>query len=113
MDFLQTLDWQTLLIASVIATFLVSALNTLQLKVSSNILVFIVSVVITLLNTTFIKGASFSEWQNILSSVLFTMAFSVLFYNYLGKWFVDNLFDWLKKVLIDKFKKQIPPDQIP
>jgi hypothetical protein len=105
MEFLQSLDWQSLLIAAAITTLVVSAINTIQSKLTTNWLVFIVSIIITLLNTTFIKGANFSDWQKILSSILFTMAFSILFYNYLGKWFVDRLFEWLKKILTEKFSK--------
>jgi len=108
MEFLQGLDWQSLLIASVITTVLVSAINTVNTKIHSNVLVFVVAVIITILNTTFVSGAGFADWQKIISSVLFTMAFAVLFYNYLGKWFIDKLFDWLKKILADKFSKQTP-----
>lgn len=104
MEFIQTLDWQTLLICAAITTLLVSAINTLNLKVSSNVLVFVVALVITLLNTTFISGASFSDWQRILSSLLFTMAFAVLFYNYAGQWFIDKLFNWLK----DRVSEKLP-----
>jgi hypothetical protein len=105
MDFLQGLNWQALLISAVITTFVVSAINTIQAKVSTNILVFIVATIVTLLNTTFIRGAGFAEWQRTLSELLFTMAFAVLFYNYAGKWFIDRLFTWLKKMLTDKFSK--------
>jgi hypothetical protein len=105
MDFIKSLDWQALLVASIITTFIVSAINTITAKASTNLLVFVVAVIITLLNTTFTAGATFSDWQAILSSILFTMAFAVLFYNFLGKWFVDALFEWLKKQLVDRFSK--------
>jgi hypothetical protein len=111
MEFLKTLDWQTLLIASIITTFIVSAINTITAKASTNLLVFVVAVVITLLNTSFVSGASFSDWQAILSSILFTMAFAVLFDNFLGKWFIDAMFGWLKQQLTDRFGK--PPTPVP
>lgn len=109
MDFFQNLDWQSLLLSAAITTFIVSAINTVQSKLSSNWLVFIVAFVVTILNTTFTKGAHFAEWQVILSKLLFTMAFSVLFYNYLGKTFVDDFFAWLRRILQDKFQKATPP----
>lgn len=109
MEAIQSINWQSLLIVAAITTFLVSAINTIQSKISTNWLVFIVSILITLLNTTFVVGACFSDWQKLISEVLTTMAFAVLFYNYIGKWFVDQFFEWIKKTLTDRFNKPNAP----
>lgn len=109
MNFLELLDWKLLLLAAMITTFVVSAINTVQSKVASNWLVLIISFIITLLNTTFIEGANFGDWQKIILQILLTMAFSDLFYNYAGKWFLDRFFEFVKTKLIEIFGKNDPP----
>lgn len=81
-----------MIISAVAVTFIVSALNTIQNKITTNWLVFIVSIVVTVLRVTF----DLSDWQTLAFQVLITMSFAILFYNYIGKWFVDNVFLWVK-----------------
>jgi len=40
--------------------------------------------------------------------LLMTMAFAILFYNYLGKLFIDKLFVWIKKQIDNKLGKDEP-----
>lgn len=84
-----TLD---MIISAVAVTFIVSALNTVQNKITTNWLVFIVSILVTVLRVNF----NFPDWQNLIFQLLITMSFAILFYNYIGKWFVDNVFLWIK-----------------
>lgn len=84
-----TLD---MIISAMAVTFIVSALNTVQNKITTNWLVFVISILVTLLRVTF----DFSQWQTLVFQVLITMSFAILFYNYIGKWFVDNVFVWIK-----------------
>lgn len=107
MNFLELLDWKLLLITATITAFVVSALATIT-QVSVNKLVFIVALLVTLLSTQF-EGACAWDWQKLALQILMTMAFAVLFYNYIGKWFIDDLFAWLKKLIGDKFNKDNPP----
>lgn len=86
----------------VITTFVVSALNTVQNKVSTNWLVFIIATVVTVSSISL----SFSNVQSIqefVTKLLLTMSFSVLFYNYLGKWFIDTVFLKVKNFITNKF----------
>ena len=85
-------NWE-ILISAIITTFVVSAINTLQNKLSTNWLVFIVSIVITVLEVEF----DFSDWQGFFLQVFVLMSFAILFYNYIGKWFVDRVFSKLKE----------------
>ena len=105
MDILQGLDWKSLLITAAITTIVVSAINTMTWKITTNWLVFITSVVITLLNTTFVQGMGFAAWQKALAAILLNMAFAVLFYNYAGKWFVDQVFEKLKRLITSKLNE--------
>lgn len=89
-----------LIVSAVVTTFVVSAFNTVQNKISSNWLVFIVSIVVTILRVSFISG-DFAAIQELLFKILLTMSFAILFYNYIGRWFIDTLFARLK----DKFTK--------
>ena len=86
-----------MIISAIVATFVVSAINTIQNKISTNWLVFVVSIIITVLRITL----NWSDWQNVIFQILITMSFAILFYNYIGKWFIDNLFNKIK----DKFSK--------
>lgn len=86
-----------MIISATVVTFVVSAINTIQNKVSTNWLVFIVSILVTVLRITL----DWSDWQNVIFQILITMSFAVLFYNYIGRWFVDNLFNKIK----EKFSK--------
>ena len=92
-----TLD---LIISAVVTTFVVSALNTIQNKISTNILVFFVAIFVTLLKVP-LTGGNIEYWQGMLFQALLTMSFAILFYNYIGKWFVDKLFAKLK----ERFRK--------
>jgi len=88
----------TALICGVLTTFVVSAINTIQNKISTNWLVAIVSVLGTFafLPITFTGGR---DIQDFIFKSLLTMSFSILFYNYLGKWFIDTLFKKIKEYL--------------
>jgi len=115
MNYLDLLDWKLLLITSTITAFVVSALYTIipldcngKPKISVNLMVFLVALVITLLSTQF-AGASAWEYQQIALQIFMTMAFSVLFYNYLGKWFLDSLFENIKSKLTKWFTKSDEP----
>ncbi len=107
-NILDLFDWKALLLCATITTFIVSAINVTQSKLSSNWLVFIVSSIVTALSTTIEPQASFSDWQKLLLQVLTTMAFAILFYNYLGKLFVDKIFAWVKKQMENKLGKDEP-----
>ena len=91
------ITWNTIIYA-VITTFFVSALNTVQNKVSTNWLVFLVSLFVTLLSITF-GGSGLQYWQAVILQIIVTMSFSILFYNYIGKWFIDRFFQFLKNKL--------------
>jgi hypothetical protein len=115
MNYLDLLDWKLLTITASITAFVVSAFYTIiptnaegKPKISVNIMVFVVSLIITLLSTQF-TGASVWEYQQLALQIFMTMAFAVLFYNYLGKWFLDSLFESIKAKLIKWFGKSDAP----
>jgi hypothetical protein len=89
-----------LIFSAIVVTFVVSALNTVQTKLTTNLLVFIVSLLITLLRVP-LTGGDLAYWQGLLFQILLTMSFAILFYNYVGKWFVDSIFVKIK----EKFSK--------
>lgn len=91
------ITWNTIVYA-IITTFFVSALNTVQNKVSTNWLVFLVSLFVTLLSITF-SGSGLQYWQSVMLQIMVTMSFSIMFYNYVGKWFIDRFFQFLKEKL--------------
>jgi hypothetical protein len=92
----EVVNW-ALVIKAVVTTFIVSALNTTDYfkQVTNNKLVFFVALLVSLLSIPLI-GGNLEYWQGLLYNLLLTMAFSVLFYNYIGKWFVDKFFELLK-----------------
>lgn len=98
-----------LLFSSVITTFAVSAINTLQSKLSSNWLVFLVSILVTFTSVTF-NFTKVEDVQDFVIKVLLNMSFSILFYNYLGKWFVDTIFIKIKEILSTKLQKNSQND---
>ena len=89
-----------LIFSALVVTFVVSALNTVQNKLSTNVLVFIISLLVTLLRVP-LTGGDLAYWQGLLFQILLTMSFAILFYNYIGKWFVDSIFVKIK----EKFSK--------
>jgi hypothetical protein len=91
----ELITWE-LIVSAIATTFVVSAINTVQAKISTNWLVFIVSIVVTLLRTT-IETGSIQVYQGLIFKILLTMSFAILFYNYVGKWFVDTIFVKIKE----------------
>ena len=92
----EVFNW-AIIIKAVVTTFIVSALNTTDYfkSVTNNKLVFFVALLVSILSVT-IEGGDLAYWQGMIYNLLLTMAFSVLFYNYIGKWFVDKFFELLK-----------------
>ena len=92
----EVFNW-AIIIKAVATTFIVSALNTTDYfkSVTNNKLVFFVALLVSILSVT-IEGGDLAYWQGMIYNLLLTMAFSVLFYNYIGKWFVDKFFELLK-----------------
>ena len=71
-------------------------------KIHGNWMLLIVSFIVTLLQVTFTKHMTLDQWQDFLTSILLNMAFAVLFYQYLGQFFIDKLFAYIKKLIGDK-----------
>lgn len=61
------------------------------------------------LNTTFIPGAKFADWQNLIFQFLFNVSASMLFYAAAGKWTVDKIMAWVKKQIDTKLGKDETP----
>lgn len=101
MENLQELFNWSIILKAVVTTFVVSALNTTDYfkGVTNNKLVFFVALFVSLLSIP-IVGGNLEYWQGLIYNLLLTMAFSVLFYNYVGKWFVDKFFELLKDKLV-------------
>ena len=114
MDLFTAAQLQTIGITAVITTVIVSAIQIIMgsSKVHGNWVLLIVSTLVTLLQVTFVKGMSINQWQDFFTSILLNTAFAVLFYQYLGQFFVDKLFVYLKKLIGDKFGSSTPP-QLP
>lgn len=98
MENLSELFTWAIIIKAVVTTFIVSALNTTDYfkNVTNNKLVFFVALLVSALSIPII-GGNLEYWQGLIYNLLLTMAFSVLFYNYIGKWFVDKFFEVLKE----------------
>ena len=101
-NILLKINWLDLVIAGIMTTFIVSALvNTFDIYFNQGrhkkYLVVIVATLITLVRTSF-NNINF-EWQLILEQFLFTWAFSVLFYSYLGGFIIDKFFQKIKEKL--------------
>lgn len=109
MDLFTSTQLQSLMVVAVITTFIVSAINIIQTKadgtnaIPGKWLTAIIAVVVTLLQTTFVKGASFAEWQEIITSILLTTAFAILFWTFLGQFTVDRFFGWIKRKIVEKY----------
>lgn len=102
MELLQGVDIQAQIMAALITSIIVSAINTLKPALSTNWLVFIVAAIVSLLLTSFDAG-SFPEVQKLIITILLTMAFSVMFYNYVGQHTVDRLFARVKRWIDNRF----------
>ena len=103
MDLFSVETLTALLLPSVSTTIIVSAINNLQTKLSGRWIVAIVSIVITLLQTTYTRGMSLAEWQALLSQFLLTAAFAILFWTYVGQYVVEPFFGWIKKKYLEKY----------
>ena len=103
MDLFTSDQLQSLVVVSVITTFIVSAVNLLEIRLRGHWLLALVALVVTLLKTTFLPGMGFSDWQVLITNFLLTIAFAILFWNYVGQYTVDPFFQWLKKKITDKF----------
>lgn len=96
--------------SGIITTFAVSAINTVQSKLSANWLVFIVSIIVTIASIS-LSFTDTKSIQDFIIKIILTMSFSVLFYNYLGKWFLDTLFSKLKTIIKSKLLKDSKDDK--
>lgn len=101
-ELLIQINWLDIVIAGVITTFIVSALVTtfdvyFNQGKHKKYLVVVVATLVTLVRTSF-NG----DWQDALQSFLFTWAFSVLFYSYLGGFIINLIFERLKDKLRGK-----------
>lgn len=89
------------LLCGVVTTLVVSALNIFIAKAAPRWVLPCVACVVTLVAVQ-VNLAKIQDVQEFLLKSLLTMSFSVLFYTYLGKWFIDELFNWLKTFIITK-----------
>lgn len=101
MENLSELFSWALILKAVVTTFIVSALNTTEYfkSVTNNKLVFFVALAVSILSIPLV-GGDLAYWQGLVYNLLLTMAFAVLFYNYVGKWFIDKFFELLKEKLL-------------
>lgn len=120
MELLDMLNISGILVSALITTLLVGAVHAYlsegeseedkkKKKQLTRKLVPLFALVVTVARTTFISGATFADWQNILISMFATMAFAVLFYLYLGEWFVDRLVTKVKAWLVKMSGGDNPP----
>lgn len=100
MNIFETEYLQMALLAAFITTIFVSAITVTFEKfftseIKSKILVLLASVIITALTV----DIDLSDWQKLLTKIIITISFAVLFYNYLGGKFIKMLFLKVKKML--------------
>jgi hypothetical protein len=109
MDIFTSSQLQSLMVVAVITTIVVSAINVIQTKsdgtntIAGKWLTAIVAILVTLLQTTFSRGMSFEQWQQVLTNILLTTALAILFWTFLGQFTVDHFFGWLKKKIAEKY----------
>jgi multisubunit Na+/H+ antiporter MnhB subunit len=106
LTFFELFDWKILVICGVGTSFIVGAINTFTPdQIRARYILPLISVIVVFLNTTFIPGAKFADWQNIIFQFLFNVSAAILFYIALGKWTVDKIMYWLKKQIETKLGK--------
>lgn len=99
---------QLLLLAGVITSLIVSAVNVIQTKADGTapipgVLVAVAAaIVITLLQVSFKAGQSLDQWQASITAALLTLAFAVVFWSCAGRYLIDPAFAWLKKWIAEK-----------
>lgn len=104
--FFELFDWKVLLICAVGTSFIVGAINAYTPEsVRNRYILPVVSFIVVILNTTFIPGAKFTDWQHILFGIFFNTAFAMLFYVAKGRWLVDKFIGFLTKQISDKLGK--------
>lgn len=101
MELLTKIDFWPIMIIALITTLFVSAVsgifeNLFQSRQKKKLLVVISAAIVTL--TYKYDG----NWQDIIQTFLLAWSFAILFYSYLGGWFVAWIFRTIKKKLIGK-----------
>ena len=107
MDIFTSEQLQSLFIVAVITTFVVSAFNAVQARVRGHWLTAGAAIIITLLRTTFTPGMTFADWQGLLTNVLLTAAFAILFWTYIGQYTVDKFFGFVKRKIEERYGKDV------
>jgi Na+/H+ antiporter NhaC len=109
LNLFELFDWKILLICGVGTSFIVGAINTFTGEgIRVRYILPIVTIIVVFLNTTFVPGAKFSDWQNLIFQFLFNASVSMLFYLALGKWTVDKIMEYLKKQVDNKLGNTTP-----
>jgi ABC-type transport system involved in cytochrome c biogenesis permease subunit len=98
---------KSLMLAAFFVTLIVSAITTIaedyysdnisgnkRRKVLTGIIGLLISILVADFDIVFKL-----EWQKVLTNLLITISFSVLFYSYLGGKYITALFMWVKKLL--------------
>jgi len=103
MELLTKIDFWPIMIIALITTLIVSAIcNTFDVWFTKGkrkkFLVVITAAVITFTHSY--DGT----WKEILQTFLFSWSFAILFYSYLGGWFINWLFKTIKSKLIGRKK---------
>lgn len=89
------------LLCGIVTTVVVSAINVFVMRATPRWLLPCVAGFVTLFAVQ-INVTNVQDVQEFLLKIVLTMSFSVLFYTYLGKWFIDSLFEWLKTFIFAK-----------
>lgn len=95
------------LICGMVTTLVVAALGVLNQKFKARITMPIVACVVTFLSVQ-INVSSIQDIQDFILKVILCMSFSVLFYTYTGKWFIDTFFNWLRDFIVNKLLPSAP-----
>jgi len=110
---LQLFDWKVLLSVALITSFVTEAINQITPKtVPSKLILPMIAFVITLLRLP-LEFKALSDWQNFMLNVISTIAFAILFYEYLGKYSVQAIFNLLKRKVDTESNDNNQPPQPP
>jgi len=115
-DFFGETSYLGLVFAGILTSLIVSAVKTFkaETQATANKMILYAALFATLVSTSFTLNlevfgnlqTAVDELQRVLKSLVLTMAFAVLFYNYFGKFFVDGMFERLKNFFANLFGKQ-------
>ena len=95
--FINQFDWESLLLIALAVSIIVEAIDRITPStIAAKWILVIVAFIVTIVKMDF-DFSSVEAIKLLVFNTLLTMSVAILFYNYMGKWIVQKIFDFIKR----------------